>query len=303
MASERSSANALAVVALVAIAVVCQLAGGGADVPIVHADFGATAFISIIASLVSTLFGWFRGTTDSATKYALEGVRGDIKGIGETLTKKILELAVEVAGLLGGVRRLIAKVFGPLYTMLRNLVNKVRNILTKIFGPILDFLDEVRKHIRDFYTYIVRPILDVIAITRAFLGVLAHFDVEWAKKIDAKLAELEGYIALPFEWLTQQLNRIENAIDRILTFDGLFQRVTLLASLMRDGAGVANIVWKTSHQPLSGSKLATYQTGFSRRPVSDALADAEAYFVAGAGPDRNRINEHVADLRLRVSRF
>lgn len=300
--SDRSFVKLLALLSLVAGALLCYAPAPDTYNQVVRADFGASALVVAIITIASSLASWFRGRTNSSTAFAMEGMRSDITKSNGTLTKSILALAVEVAGAIGGVRRMIQKVFGPLYNMLKRLVEKIRAILQRILGPIIDFLNEVRKHIRDFYNKVVRPILDAIGIVRAFMRVLAAFNVDWAKKADQKLAELEGYINLPFDWLTKQLNRIENAIDRILTLDGLLQRFTLLNSVLRDLAYINNAA-------LNGM-LKYRGTGLiPRLPGEPAETNPETYindlrvhFETGDGALSPRIRESIANVRILLER-
>ena len=78
-----------------------------------------------------------------------------------------------------------------------------------------------------------RPILNTITVTRQILRLLARFRLKWAQELDRKLAELEDLLLFPLREALLRLNQAMNWINRIITLDGLLQRVTFIRSLLK----------------------------------------------------------------------
>lgn len=267
---------------------------------IVRADFGASVLVPAIISALGSLFGLFKGKTSGNMSFALEGIRTGIVDLGRKIVDGLLVVAWQFARLWDWLLKWVPRIFAKLYDVIRAIVTRLSGWLNKIFGPILDFLDKVRHHLNEIYKNIIRPILDMIEMLRVFTRLLSSVGIEWAKELDAKLAELERKIVEPYNFVLGWLNRINATIDRIITLDGLLQRVTLLGSLMRDAFELTNIGLNTLHKPLDAGGLERYKRAWEQRPLSEFNAVAEAYIVRRGGPDRGRIDEHVADIRLRL---
>jgi hypothetical protein len=296
----RSIASVVLVAGALALEWLCR-AYGSDPAHVVRADFGVSAGVVIVVSLLTSLFARFGGVkTDLGTKLALEGVRGDVSNISKTLTGLIVGVAGQLASALGVVRRFLSKVFTKLYDMLANLVQRVARILDKIFGPIIDFLDKVKKHLKKFYDKVLKPIIDTIEAVRAVLRLLSFFNIEWAKKLDAKLQQLEEYVLFPYEWLTQRLNEAFNIINRIVTLDGLLQRVTLLQSLLRDVVYTNNLWWNSQLRPQN--KLPPGGGGFEDVDPGKVIDEMRFHFRSGNADVSPAIRESVANVRINLRR-
>lgn len=303
--SDRSWSSRLAPLAIVAAVIAVALvddAGAARPDGVLLADFGATAVIITVVSLLSNLFGWRRGPVDSTTFSALESIRATVTDLGRSFLRSIVDVGGKLAALAGTFIRFIQKTFGRLYELLGNIVARIVRILDRVFGPIIDFLYTLRAHLLKFYNKVLKPIIDTIEMIRSFLRVLSFFGFDWAKKLDGKLAELEQYILAPYEFLVSKLNEALNWINRIVTLDGFLQRVMLLNSLIRDVAYTNNLWWNSNNRPLSPAKRGQYNSPIGRKTVPQALSEARAYVDNGGGPDAGRIDEAWNDLRLRFER-
>lgn len=135
-------------------------------------------------------------------------------------------------------------------------VDQARQWLTDLFKPVFEFLASVRAELLKFYDTWVKPILDTIDIARKLLGVLYSLGIDWARTLDQELARLEEKINEPFQFALRQINAIINVIDRIVTADGLFQRLALVRSIGRDIAYVHQEYLKVSLKDLSPTEIA-----------------------------------------------
>lgn len=270
---------------------------------VLSADMGVSAVVIAVVGLLGNLFGFFSGRAPSNIGYALEGVRSGIVDLGRKLVDGLLVVAWQFARVWDWITHNVGRIFRSLYDMLSAVVQRIQRVLDRIFGPILEFLDRVRFWVNKIYRDFVRPILDIIELVRVFTRTLAQFGVDWARELDAKLAELERRIQEPFTFILGKLNEISNWINRIVTLDGFLQRVTLLRSLLRDAVELTNIGLNQLHTPLDGTGRDRYGREWRHREIPVVAAEARAYIVHGDGPDRGRIDEHWADLRIRLTRY
>jgi hypothetical protein len=147
-------------------------------------------------------------------------------------------------------------VLRPFIEYVRGVWWHIRAAMQTIFGPVLDFLWKVRTKLLELYTRYVRPVLDVIDRTRQILQILAQLRVPFARELDRKLAELEDRLVGAIRRAMLEINRLIAQVDRILDFNGLLQRLTLLRSLVRDQRYVTNLWWNAQTRPLTGSERA-----------------------------------------------
>jgi len=201
--------------------------------------------IGNVVAAIGSLIGSFIGITAARLLEFLK-----------LLKDYVLQLSKEL--LIGVFRtaRAIARVLRTLATFAVNGVKtfaqwayreivKLHDFLAEKFGPVLRWLRELKQHIQDIYNRFVRPIIDVIQFIRQLNQILELFHITLLKKLDATLAQIEQRIEEPFLWVTQKITWLENWIDRIVTLDGLFQRVTLIASMARYVAPWSHGFWNS----------------------------------------------------------
>lgn len=179
-------------------------------------------------------------------------------------------------------------------------IDRARKWLDDFFRPVFQFLREMRDQILRWYDFWIRPVLDSIDIARKILGVLTSLGIEWAKALDAELARLEEKISAPFLFALQQINLAIDIIDRVVTADGLFQRLALVRSIGRDIEYIKNQLVHALHEPLSGTRLELYKHPFALKPVEKVYDDTRDYLEDGLGEDAALINEHAADMAIRL---
>lgn len=145
------------------------------------------------------------------------------------------------------IRLTYDEVLKPAWQFFWKWFDRLRRWIQAAVGPVLDFLDKIRQYVLGFYETYVRPILDAIGIARRVLNVLASLGLDWARALDQKLRWLEEKIDAPFRLIIQKLNEIVDVIDRVVTLDGLFQRVAYIRTLERDMrfVGRAFVNWRS----------------------------------------------------------
>jgi hypothetical protein len=172
----------------------------------------------------------------------------------------------------------------PLFRWLWRQYGRLQRFLDRVLGPVFDVIRRIRRVVERIYTTFVRPVLDAIQITRRVLEILERFGVEWAAKLDRALAELEAKVRGFYLEVLTRVNLIADTLDRIVTFDYLFQRVTLLGSLRRDLGWWTRMFWRDQVKGLTPEERQTL-AGREIQPI-DARAlgqDLGELYRSGAG--------------------
>jgi hypothetical protein len=150
-----------------------------------------------------------------------------------------------------GLKDLWSKVLKPAWTKFNAWIDKAHDWLVTKFGPILCWLQKARKYLDVLWNRVLKPILEVIDVARAVLKIFSALGIDWAKRLDAKLAALEDWIVDRFTEVRARITRAEDWIDRIVDFDGFFQRVILLRSLFRDAGDAWNVLVGAGSNPIT----------------------------------------------------
>jgi AcrR family transcriptional regulator len=122
-------------------------------------------------------------------------------------------------------------------------LRKLEQYLKTKFGPILRFLKTLKDHINDIYKRFVRPIIDTIEFIRQLNRVLNVLHIHVFDKLDRTLQQIEQRIEAPFLWTLARITELQNWVDRIVTLDGLFQRITLIQSLAAYAPDWLKLFW------------------------------------------------------------
>jgi hypothetical protein len=164
-------------------------------------------------------------------------------------------------------------------------VDRAEQWLKDTVGPVLDWLQQLARKLRTFYRDYVQPWLDILDVTRRALRVLAALGVDWARTLDAKLGAIEDAIASRFLQIVGYLNDVINIVNRVVTADGLFQRVAFLRTLARDYSQAWSLVLKGFNKPLGAADLATITKRTEAKPLDDVNRDVGAYLRDRSGAD------------------
>jgi len=204
--------------------------------PTAHADL----FSAIWAGLQA--IAGFLGTAAAAT--------------ATYLAEAVSWLATRVAGILratgamfartwDGLKIVWADVLKPALKWIDTRIKQLHDWLVRTFKPVFQFLERVNKELQKIHDRFVKPIIDTINFVRVVNRVLLTFHIHLLEKLDRVLSQIEQRIEEPFLWIRQQLTRVWNTLDLIITFDGLYQRVTLIKSLARYAPDWMNGFWNS----------------------------------------------------------
>jgi hypothetical protein len=160
----------------------------------------------------------------------------------------------------GGLSWLWTDVLRPAFTTMKTWFVDVHDALVRWFAPVVKILKGTLADITKIYQHWVQPVITVLDVTKKALGLLASVGVDWAKKLEDKITELENRIRAPFLLIVGKVNEIIGVIDRIVTFDGLYQRVMLFASLFAYKRSLVNFGINSVSRPLTHDELVAYGT-------------------------------------------
>jgi hypothetical protein len=197
-------------------------------------EFGGGGFRVGILGLVGTIANFFHGMPAITARALLQAV-AYLKDQTVALESGNVNIFWKLGGAIAGALQTFAiYVKDHAIQFMKWAGDKLRKLeqyLKDKFGPILHYLKVLKDHINDIYKRFVRPIIDTIEFIRQLNRVLNVFHIHVFDKLDTTLQQIERRLEEPFQWVLQHITELENWVDRIVTLDGLFQRITLLRSL------------------------------------------------------------------------
>jgi hypothetical protein len=248
------------------------------------------AFIPAIVAGVVAVFAWI---ADKAVTVGVILWQVAVL-IGQAVFRSLVEVGIVFTKVYGFLGRFWSGVLRPFIGWAWRQVNALHGWVKRTLQPTLDFLWKVRAKLLELYTKYLRPVLDTIDITRRLLQLLALLRFEWARELDRKLAELEDRLTRPLREAMEKLNQAVDWIDRIVTFDGLFQRLTLIASLLnyeRD----AWKVWWVSVRGREVDKGQVVSGAVPERTPDAAASEVIDYLLGRDVPGTGAVEEYAAD--------
>lgn len=212
------------------------------------------------------------------------------------------------AGLLQGLKRawdftrkLYDDVLKPAWSKFWRIFDKFRRWLDDTFGPVLEWLRVLRDNVLQFYRNYVRPWLDLIDVTRKVLRVLAALHIPFARKLDRWLGELERRIEQPFRFLIGEINKVITIVNRVVTLDGLLQRLVLIRTLERDMRYAARGLFNWRVKPLDAQDWTDVRKAMNKRTEAQVTGEFSDLVARGQGPLSGLASEMAVTWRQRFS--
>lgn len=270
------------------------LAGG-------HQAPPSQAFLGLIIFVVSAIW---RGL-EAAARVTLAAVAYSVKLLWLFATKSANALIDLGHGVLTGLRAAwkffelsYEKVIKPAFTKFWRWFDKFRKWLDDTFGPTLRFLRRLRDNLLRFWATWVRPWLDFIDVTRRVLRVLSSLGLAWAAALDKRLGDLEARIERPFRLLLAKVNEVIGLVNRVITLDGLVQRLALVRSLERDYV----YAWRAALNPwrrtLSAQEKERGRQAWGAKTTAAVVRDVGDYLSTGGGANAPIVIEAAAQWRI-----
>lgn len=247
--------------------------------------------VEYILSALTYVWTWIQQATRLLATYLLD--------VAKSLAKSIVAVGKFFARLWGWLRRFYTDIIKPILRKLNQFIEWLQRTLKRIFGPVLELLQKIRKEIQKFYDKFLKPILDVIDALRLVLRGLSALGVDWAKELDAKLARLQQLITEPILQAIKRINEIAGWIDRIMTLDGLFQRLAFLRTLGALQRPIIRWAWNSQSTPVSAGEIDAARKRNKPRTAGEIRSAVNEYAQFGGGPYAARINENRTAWRSR----
>lgn len=283
----------LAVASALALRVLVGTVGGGDATPGQWAPPSAAflGFLILIGELI------WKGL-EVAGKITIEILHWMVVNLSLLVVKIKNGLSALGSGLLQGLKRgwdftrkLYDDVLKPAWSKFWRWFDKARLWLDRTFGPVLAWLKQLRDGLLLFYKTFIRPWLDLIDITRKGLRVLGSLGVEWARALDARLARVEELIEKPFRLVLAKINEVIGIVNRVVTADGLFQRVAFIKSLGRD----YRYAWRAITQPYTRAVTQTDRDEATKalavKSFAQIASETRDYMRDGGGPRAPLLSE------------
>lgn len=228
------------------------------------------AFLSFLFALA----GWIWNGLQAAGHLTLAALASTVHFLWE-FAKQIHNGLIELGGealkafrsAWGFLRGLYDQILLPAWRKFWRVVDWARRSLEDLFKPVFRVLRTIRDDLLKWYARFIRPVLDTIDVARSILRIIGKLGFEWARTLDRELGSIESAIDSAFRLVLRKVNEVINAVNRVVTADGLFQRVALVRSIGRDFAYVGDEWARMFKAPATAEEIATAKR--QKYPVDD----------------------------------
>lgn len=185
--------------------------------------------VSAIVTGIQILAGWVATAAEVTAAYVWVA----LQWLGAATATLLRNTGAMFAKVWDATKIVWSDVLKPALVWVDDHLKRLYGWLKDTFQPVFDFLRDVRDRLHAFYATFVRPVIDTIEWLRQINRVLLAFHITFLQALDRTLQQIEQRIEEPFLWVNEQLNKVWNALDLVVTLDGFFQRLTLLRSMNR----------------------------------------------------------------------
>lgn len=243
-----------------------------------------TFAITAILSIISSLFGLFRGGANKNIADAFSGVRSAIAQVSDRLMRFAWWIARGVGWLLRAVQALWVRVLRPMLDYLRQLAEWMRRKIDFILRHYFRWISKIQEHLLRIYERFVRPVIVAIQRLRQMLYVLRLLRIRWAEKLDAELARIQNAISGALLDILRAVNFLGSWVNILVSARGLLQEPMLVNSVAEFRDDLAQLLAGTITGGISGSDVVALQRAGAARPYTETLDGARAGMVERGGP-------------------
>lgn len=254
------------------------------------------AFLGALIGAIAAVFGFIG---QAAVTVAVTIAQAAVM-IGIAIAHFAVQVGLVFAKVWGFLGKFWTVALKPFITWTWRSIERISGWLKRTFGPVIELLERIRREVDKFYNQFVKPVLDTIDATRRVLQILAQLRVPWARELDAKLSDLESRILRPIREIYSRLNDAMNWINRIVTLDGLIQRVTFIRSQIQYVADSWRVLINSRSKALTGSQRDELRRLQGGRTLADARRDLDDVMRAGGGSYSAGASEIVAMLEIEM---
>jgi hypothetical protein len=281
------------------LAAVWMLDRGGTPGHVHLADFGGGGNIwGGIGGAIGSVIQFFGANGSAFLAWTLSTLRAALVALANAIKNGLFLVAKYIGKFLLEMRGLWAHVIKPALAWMARKISLFEVWLKEKFAPIVRFLRDIKAHFDDFYKHYVKPIVDTIEFIRQINRVLEVFHITWLSKLDEVLQKIEQRVEEPFLWIREKFTWVENWIDRIVTLDGFFQRLTLVASLQKYAPDWLQHFWYRQTRSITpGSNQALRQATYESIDPVKLGRDVSEFYTHEGGPYAGLIREIVPEWR------
>lgn len=209
------------------------------------------------------------------------GIQATYDAIVTALAAIVPILEAGVAALWSALQFVWNSVIKPIGAWLDRTWQRVVAAYQTYVQPYFDWLQRVVKFLRLLYTTFIQPILTIIDAFRSLLKLLELLHIQWAKELDDALAALENKLTKPLLLAIAAINGIVSRVESyVLTVENLFQRATMIGTVIRDNSRILNLQWSRLMGTLTDKQRAGPTGSADLATVDDHAAFLDAV-VAG----------------------
>lgn len=266
-------------------------------------DHGLTigAQHAAVFSFIVTALSWVASALEAAGAYIaveLQVVVEWLMGAMSWVIRRIANIAINTGAIFSkawdGIRLVWNDIIKPVVQWVDAALTRLETWLRKTFEPVFRFFRAVRAQLDGIYKRFFAPVLDTIDVIRQTNRVLNSFHIHLLDALDGYLTNLEQKIQAPFMWIYGRLNLLTDWVNRIVTVDGLFQRVALLRSLERDVLYSWRILMASRSGALTDAQRAELASRTKAQTANELAAQFREYYLTGGGPLAAQVNAAVA---------
>jgi phage-related protein len=252
----------------------------------------------LIGQAIITAFTVAAEAVAAALLYVITAIAGAVVSFATAVYAGLWAIGQAIGTSLFYLIDFIDSTIVPVVTKVYDWITRAYGWLKKFIKPYVDALNTIRKHLMDVWKNWLRPVLDIIDVGRAFLRILSTVGLKFAQTLDAELARIEDKIERPFRYVLARLSDVENVINRIVTLDGLIQRLALIKSLEKNAAAAFSTLVAGISHGVSDETRAAAAERLEPKTRDQVEADARQYLTQGDGPNRALWDELVQQGRI-----
>lgn len=262
----------------------------------------STAIVSVIATVLGSLFGLFRGRVDKELAKALNALRNVVNTGFAAITYFALRLARTIGKILEAVHSLWVRIIQPVFDAIARAARRINEIVDKVLKPYLDLLKRIREIIDLIYNVIFRPIIQTLETVRKILVIGRLLRIKAAARADRAIAGLEAKILEPLFVLYRKVNESLGWLNVLVTARATIQGAVLLASLDEHKGAVVNLIYNAQSQPLDDEGLRRISDVQSEAAPGVAESEFRQLVSTRSGPAADGLAEGITEMRASFGR-
>lgn len=232
------------------------------------------------------------GSVDALTAAVIAALQSAVTGIGNALKAAYAVLSRLAGFILQALQSILRGVVAGILGALNDIREILSDLYKNVLLPIAAALSDLRARLVNLYQQFIRPLLIWIQSLRQLLAILSIFHVNFAIKLDQKLAQLEARIAQPLLFLLSYTNGIANWVNLISTVNYLIQKPIWLASLHAYAGSTTNALINAINPPPDPVAAAALQATNNGPTAAQSYVGLDQWIQTGTGPTGTEVQTY-----------